>query len=154
MKIKSKNFKTASIVFLILWIIYIFIRYLAKSIIYTDKVCHKDTCFTVETSKTNQERQKWLMYRESMPKNRWMIFVFEEDKIHSFWMKNTLIPLDIIRIDSKHHIVDIQTAKPCKTTVCPNYIPKWNASYVLEINAWLAEKENIKIWDILELKLK
>jgi len=53
-----------------------------------------------------------------------MIFIFQEEKKHSFWMKNTLIPLDIIWIDYNGKIVDIQTAKPCETAICPNYDPK------------------------------
>jgi len=101
---------------------------------------------------TDQTRQQWLMNRESMSSNRGMLFVFDEQKKHSFWMKNTLIPLDMIRIDSKLNIVDIQTAQPCTTKVCSNYIPKWDAIYVLEINAWLAEEYKIKNWDTIEIK--
>ncbi len=153
-KIKSKNFKTASIVFVILWIIYISIRYLAKSIIGVNKICYDDTCFIVELAQTKEERQTGLMYRENMPKNRWMFFVFEENKLHPFWMKNTLIPLDIIWIDSIWVVVDIQTVPPCQILTCPIYNPKWVAKYVLEINAWLAEDKGIQIWEKLDFKIK
>lgn len=154
MKSKSKTFKTASIVFFILALVYLWVWYFAKSIINNDKVCYQDWCFIVEIADTDEERQQWLMNREAMGENRWMLFVFEEEEKHSFWMKNTLIPLDMIRINSNNEIVDIQTAQPCYTTVCSTYVPKWDASYVLEINAWVSEKENIKIWDKLDLKLK
>ena len=63
------------------------------------------------------------MNRKSMASNRGMLFVFEEQKKHTFWMKNTLIPLDMIRIDSGLNIVDIQTAQPCTSNVCSNYTP-------------------------------
>ena len=145
-KIKSKSFKMVSIVFVILWVVYIWIRFLAKSIISINKVCYESKCFIVEVAKTDQERQKWLMNREKLWKNKWMIFVFEEEKRHYFWMKNTLIPLDIIWIDSNLEIIDIQTAQPCQTPICTNYNPKWDAKYVLEINAWIAEKRNMEIW--------
>ena len=153
-KIKFKSFQTASIVFVVLWIIYTSIRFVAKSIISIDKVCHENKCFVVEIAKTDEERQKWLMHREKLWKKKWMIFIFEEEKKHSFWMKNTLIPLDIIRINKDFKIVDIQTAQPCYTQVCWNYTPSWNAKYVLEINAGVAQKKDIKVWDKLKFKLK
>ncbi len=154
MKSKSKTFKSASIAILILAIIYALALYFSQSIVTKNKVCHKNWCFLVEIADSDQERQEWLMYRESIGEDRWMIFVFQEEKKHSFWMKNTLIPLDIIRINSNNKIVDIQTAQPCDTKICSTYIPAWDASYVLEINSWLAKKENIEVWDTLELKLK
>ena len=154
MKIKSKTFKTASIVFLILGLIYLWIRYLAKSIINTNKVCHVNKCFIVEIADTDEKRSLGLMNRKHMADNRWMLFIFKEAKKHIFWMKNTLIPLDIIRIDSGLNIVDIQTAYPCNSETCEIYTPKWDANYVLELNASTAKKYNIKLWDKLEFKLK
>ncbi len=154
MKIKSKNFKTASIVFLVLALVYLWVWYFAKSIISKDKVCYQNWCFVVEIADTEEERQKWLMNRKAMGSDRGMLFVFQEEKKHGFWMKNTLIPLDMIRIDSDYNIVDIQTAQPCYTQVCSTYIPKLDSTYVLEINAWISEKENIDIWDQLEFKVK
>lgn len=152
-KSKSKTFKTASIVFFVLALVYLWVRYFAKSIINSDKVCHENKCFIVEIANTDEERQLGLMNRESMASDKWMLFIFEEQKKHIFWMKNTLIPLDMVRIDSKENIVDIQTAQPCVSKVCETYVPKWDATYVLEINEWLAEKNNIKIWDKFKLKL-
>ena len=149
---RSKTFKTASIVFCVLGVIYLWIRFLAKSIVNSDKVCHANKCFIVEIADTDETRQLGLMNRESMGTNRWMLFVFEKLKKHSFWMKNTLIPLDMIRIDSDLTIVDIQTAQPCNSNVCETYVPQGDATYVLEINAWTAEEYNIKLWDKLEIK--
>lgn len=154
LKIKSKKFKTLSITLFLLWIIYLAIRLFAKSVISVDKVCHENNCFIVEVAKTDQERQTWLMNRQKLWKNKWMIFVFEETRRHPFWMKNTLIPLDIIWINKDLEIVDIQTAQPCYTEVCWNYTPAWDAMYVLEINAWIAQQKDIKVWDNLKLKLK
>ena len=152
LKAKSKIIRTASIVLLVLWVVYAWVRYFASLIISwgADKVCHKNKCFIVEISNTEAERHLWLMNRKSMKYNHGMLFVFTwEEKKYTFWMKNTLIPLDMIRVNSWMNIVDIQTAMPCTSNVCETYTPQWNATYVLEINAWLAEKYHINIWDKL-----
>ena len=98
--------------------------------------------FNVEIAQTPQERAKGLMFRESMPGNHGMLFVFEKDGPLAFWMKNTLIPLDMVFIDENMSVVDVLTASPCKEDPCPNY--KSRGRYVLEINAGLAEKYDIK----------
>jgi len=153
-KIKSKNFKMASIVFVILWFTYIGIWYISQSIINQDKICHNHTCFILATAEDSATREQWLMYRESLATNRGMLFIFEEEKKHVFWMKNTFIPLDMIRINKDLEIVDIQTAQPCKDDICQNYVPAWNSNYVLEINAGLSQEYGISIWDKFELILK
>jgi uncharacterized membrane protein (UPF0127 family) len=72
-----------------------------------------------------------------------MLFVFETSDIYNFWMKNTLIPLDILRIDKRLRVVRILTAQPCKENPCTIYTPEIPAKYVLEINAGLANKYSI-----------
>lgn len=153
-KIKSKTFKMASIVFVILWFTYISIWHISKSIINQAKICYENTCFILEIAEDNKAREKWLMNRESLATNKAMLFVFEEEKKHVFWMKNTLIPLDIIRINKDLKIVDIQTAQPCKEDICQNYVPSLDSNYVLEINAGLSKEKWISIWDTFKLKLK
>ncbi len=116
------------------------------------KICCNNNCFKLEIADTDASRQLWLMYRESMPDNNWMLFVFDEVWAHSFWMKNTLIPLAWIRLDSDLKIVDIIQMNPCKTDECPSYTPNYEAQYVLEINQWLiSEKWLLHIWDKCEL---
>lgn len=93
------------------------------------------------------------MYRESLSDSDWMLFVFEENWVHSFRMKNTLIPLAWIRLDSDLKIVDIIQMDPCKTEECPSYKPQSEAQYVLEINQWLiSEKWLLHIWDECDFK--
>lgn len=112
------------------------------------KICCNNKCFNLEIAADNESRQLWLMYRESMSDNDWMLFIFEESWIHSFWMKNTLIPLAWIRLDSDLKIVDIILMDPCKTDECPSYTPQSEAQYVLEINQWLiSEKWLLNTWD-------
>jgi len=77
-----------------------------------------------------------------------MLFSFAEDKIHSFWMKNTLIPLDMIWINSRNEIVYIyENAQPCKEDPCTSITPPVEARFVLEINGGLAEELGINIGD-------
>ena len=116
------------------------------------KICCNNTCFNIEIANTPESRQRWLMYRESLSDNDWMLFIFEKSWIHSFWMKNTLIPLAWIRLDSDLKIVDIIQMDPCKTEQCSSYKPQSEAQYVLEINQWLInEKWLLNIWDECEL---
>jgi len=117
------------------------------------KICCNNTCFNLEIANTPESRQLWLMYRESLSDSDWMLFVFEKPWTYSFWMKNTLIPLAWIRLDSNLKIVDIIQMDPCKIDECPSYKPKSEAKYVLEINQWLiSEKWLLHIWDKCELK--
>lgn len=105
-------------------------------------VVFDNVSFDVEMAQTSEERAKGLMFRESMPENHGMLFVFEEDAPRSFWMKNTLIPLDMIFIDGNMTVVDVKNAVPCKEDPCSTYSA--HGTYVLEINAGLAEKYGIK----------
>lgn len=116
------------------------------------KICCNNICFNLEIADDEESRKLWLMNRESLSDNNWMLFVFENPWIYSFWMKNTLIPLAWIRIDSDLKIVDIIEMNPCNTEKCEIYNPKSKAQYVLEINQWLiSEKWLLKIWDKCEL---
>src|SRR3989344_4541488 len=72
----------------------------------------------VEIADDNEERMKGLMFRERLDENAGMLFVFEDEQYQAFWMKNTLIPLDIIFIGKNLEIVDIENAVPCKTGDC------------------------------------
>jgi hypothetical protein len=120
-------------------------------------VTFENKIFAVELATTNEERQKWLMFRESLDENKWMLFIFDKEWYYSFWMKNTLIPLDMIWITDaswESKVVDVQTAQPCEVENCPSFRPAWNALYVLEINAWLAKKYDIKVWDTLYIDIE
>ena len=88
---------------------------------------------------------KGLMFREFLPENSGMLFVFSDEKPRTFWMKNTKIPLDLLFISGDKKIVEIKEYfEPCPGEKCPIYNSKLSAKYVLEVNAGLAEKYNIK----------
>jgi len=67
---------------------------------------------TVEIARTDQERAQGLMHRKKLPDGRGMIFIFERDEQHSFWMKNTVIPLSIAFITSDGRITEIKDMQP------------------------------------------
>lgn len=85
------------------------------------EVCIDTHCVHVSIADTNESRQKGLMFVKQMNDGSGMIFIFDSQSFYPFWMKNTLIPLDMIRINSKKQIVDIQTAIPCTTENCRTY---------------------------------
>ena len=116
------------------------------------KICCNNTCFNLEIADNNESHKLWLMYRESLSDDSWMLFIFDKKWTYSFWMKNTLIPLAWIRLDSDLKIVDIIQMDPCKTEQCPSYKPRSEAQYVLEINQWLiSEKWLLHVWDKCDL---
>ena len=117
----------------------------------SSKVCLGDKCVSVEIADSENERERGLMFRTELPPNRGMLFVFEEENAHTFWMKNTLIPLDAIWVNAEKKIVDIQTMLPCEKDPCVIYAPRGNALYVLEVNAGVVEKNNIAIGDAVQL---
>lgn len=88
----------------------------------------------VEIADNPLKRQKGLMHRESLCKDCGMLFVFNKEKNHTFWMKNTLIPLDMIFINKDKYVIDIVQAQPCKKEPCKIYFAKNKSLYVLETN--------------------
>lgn len=116
------------------------------------KICCNNSCFNLEIADDKVSRQLWLMYRESLSDNNGILFIFDEEGIYSFRMKNTSIPLAWIRLNSKLNIVDIIEMDPCKTEECPSYKPQSEAQYVLEINqSLISEGWLLHIWDSCKL---
>ena len=111
--------------------------------------------FTVELAKTDAERGKGLMNRDHLNANSGMLFIFSNAEIQTFWMKNTLIPLDIIWIDSStlgvNTIVDMTTLDPDSPSYTPQYTPKKKAKYVLELNAGSINENGFKIDDQVKI---
>ncbi len=132
-----------SIIFIILIIVLIYFFNRSEN----SEVCFGNSCFNVEIANTNAERETGLMYRESLDQNSGMLFVFDNSGNYPFWMKNTLIDLDIIWIDSNLNVIDIRSAQPCKGDPCEIINHKGLAKYVVEINKGLASNYGINIGD-------
>lgn len=102
---------------------------------------------SVEIADDNNEREKGLMFRERLDENSGMLFVFDDESYRSFWMKNTLIPLDIIFIGKNFEIVDIKNAVPCREYPCALYKSSKPAKYVLEVKGNFTMRNKVGIGD-------
>src|SRR5690349_4410557 len=77
-----------------------------------------------EVEITPQDMQKGMMFRDSLPRGRGMLFIHETPGLYPYWMYQVKIPLDMIWMDAHHNIVEIASdTPPCKTkaSLCPNY---------------------------------
>lgn len=148
---KKKNLQKAIVIILIM------IFFLAILFFYIDKaeqgrVCIKTSCFSVETAKTSEEQEKGLMFRQHLDMNKGMLFIFEKEGMQSFWMKNMIIPLDIIWIDKNKRIIFIQNnSQPCGIENCPDITVYEPIKYALEINAGISEKLNFSVGDEVDI---
>ena len=104
----------------------------------------------VEVPDDREEFARGLMFRNHLPWNAGMLFAFNEEEPRRFWMKNTLIPLDMIFVDSSSKIIDIkENVPPCEQEECPSYPSREPAQYVLEVNAGFVQEKGVKIGDRL-----
>ena len=88
----------------------------------------------VELALDDESRARGLMFRDRLAEGQGMLFIFPRDDVNSFWMKNTLIPLDMIFIDVNRRVVGIsRDVPPCKADPCPSYGPGVPSRYVLEV---------------------
>ncbi len=107
--------------------------------------------FEIELARTPAEKAQGLMFRDSMPENNGMLFIFDDEVERNFWMKNTKIPLDMLFLDKNMIVVEIKASvPPCYDDPCRSY-PSKPAQYVLEINAGIAEKNNIVLGSKMSL---
>ncbi len=141
--IKHISWTWVAIWLLIFMISYVFIFNYIHRKNTTSQVCVQWNCFTVELARTSTEQELGLMNRTGMDEKKGMLFLFPKSDIYAFRMKNTLIPLDMVRIDDQNRVVYVVTAQPCTTDPCAVYKPEIWARYVLEINAGIAAKYKI-----------
>src|SRR5688572_15107206 len=93
--------------------------------------------FKLEVARNDDDRMTGLMHRESMPADQGMLFVFDQEAVRSFWMKNTKIPLDILYLNSIGGVVSIKQLKPLDTTSVSSEYP---AKFAIELNEGAAAK--------------
>ena len=95
----------------------------------------------IEFAETPYEQQTGLMYRQTMEAHQGMLFVYSREAIHSFYMKNTYIPLDLIFFGKDSTVVSFQeNARPLDETSLPSKVP---AQFILEVNAGKVEEWNL-----------
>ncbi len=109
---------------------------------------------TAELAVTEEERARGLMFRETIAPDEAMLFVFQSEDVQSFWMKNTLVPLDMLWLDSQKRVIFIAAdVPPCREDPCPSYGPEKPARYVLELKGGVAAAHGIRTNDRLEFVL-
>jgi uncharacterized membrane protein (UPF0127 family) len=109
---------------------------------------------TAELAVSDKERQLGLMFREKINFDEGMLFIFEEESSHSFWMKNMNFAIDILWLDKEKRVVHIEEqVPPCLKDPCPSYPPLLPAMYVLELQSGSAARLKLKLYDRLEFIL-
>lgn len=104
--------------------------------------------FKVTIADTPNARQLGLMYVKDLPADEGMLFIFKEERARSFWMKNTLIALDILYFGADRKLVSAQlNAQPCRADPCRSYPSTGPAKYVLELAAGVGRDLRLKPGD-------
>ena len=106
----------------------------------------------VELALTSDAQAKGLMGVEEIPDDYGMVFLWSDAGVHSFYMKNTLIPLDIAWWNEQGEIVDIQTMEPCTADPCRTYVPAEPHIGAVEVNAGVLEEAGIEVGDPVRLE--
>jgi uncharacterized membrane protein (UPF0127 family) len=101
-----------------------------------------------EIARTQEERNKGLMYRKKLPDGEGMLFVFEADQILSFWMKNTYIPLSIAFIAYDGRIIDIRDMYPHDTN---SVLSSRSARYALEAPQGWFSRAGVRAGDTVKI---
>ncbi len=117
----------------------------SRLVLHTDK---GEFPFTVEIADDDAERARGLMFRESLAPDAGMLFDYGEERLASFWMQNTLIPLDMIFIGADGVVKTIHVnARPLDTTSIPSKVP---VRFVLEIPGGRSTEIGLEVGDTVE----
>jgi len=108
-------------------------------------VCFEENCLMCEIADEANEQAIGLMYKDSLPENECMLFVFQNEGYHDFWMRNVKFPLDIIWISSGMEVVQTEHAGTCFDMPCSTHGSTTPAIYVVETNFGFTEKNNITV---------
>jgi hypothetical protein len=109
--------------------------------------------FSLYLARSSQEQATGLARYKSITANQGMLFLFQKADNYSFWMKDMRFPIDIIFIRGDKVVTVFQNVPVSPNNNLPVYTTKTKADKVLEINAGLARKYNIKIGDLVKLNL-
>ena len=115
---------------------------------FTDSLGTLKTKIDLEIADTEYERELGLMNRNEMKEDQGMLFIFPDDNMRSFWMRNTLISLDMIFIDAQKKIITIH--KNTKILSDQSYPSTQSAMYVVEVLAGFTDRHNIQVGDKID----
>lgn len=114
----------------------------------TDDRVHRVAVLIADTP---DERAHGLMEVPELPDGAGMWFVYDEDRDGGFWMKNTLVPLDITYVGPDGRIVFVAEAVPCEADPCPTYPPDEPYRHVLEVPAGYLDRIGAEVGDVVRL---
>lgn len=127
---------------------YIFLLFLSLSVFSEEKISIESLFSKIEVVSNSQERKLGLMYRENLPYDNAMFFIWEYKKRQCMWMRNTYIPLNVAYLDSSGKILEIYDMVPLSDeSVCS----KKRVRYALEVNLNWFEDNNILVGDVLDI---
>lgn len=127
---------------------YIFLLFLSFPVISEEKISIESLFSKIEVVSNSQERKLGLMYRENLPYDNAMFFIWEYKKKQCMWMRNTYIPLNVAYLDSSGKILEIYDMVPLSDeSVCS----KKRVRYALEVNLNWFEDNNILVGDVLDI---
>ncbi len=136
---RAKEILCLVLVISISWTVTVYSRTLPKIPVYL-----KGKEVWVEVAENDEDRGRGLMGRKSLGRNEGMLFIFESEGYHGFWMKNTLLPLSIAFIDREGTIVEITDMEPLTLTT---HDPPKPILYALEMNKGWFGANGIKAGD-------
>jgi hypothetical protein len=143
---KSRTVRNPSLKWLILasflWVPLVYSQSLPKIPVYL-----KEKEIWVEVVRTPEERAQGLMGRKHLGEDEGMLFIFEKEDYHSFWMKNTLIPLSIAFIDREGKILKIADMEPLTLDSHP---PPRPILYALEMKKGWFSANGVQVGDMLK----
>ena len=111
----------------------------------------KRVALSVELAQTDAQRQRGLMHRRTLGAKAGMAFLYPRAHRGGFWMKNTLIPLDIAFADARGRILRILTMQPCRRDPCRVYDPDVTYRTALEVNAGSFRRWGVRTGDRLRI---
>ncbi|RMH65527.1 MAG: DUF192 domain-containing protein [Cyanobacteria bacterium J003] len=118
----------------------------------TAKARIHDTWIQLEVARTPAQQQLGLMFRPQLPGDRGMLFPMSPPQVASFWMKNCLIPLDLIFLRHGKVVAIAPQAPPCPTLPCPTYESGVPVDAVLELAGGRAAELELKVNDPVEIQ--
>lgn len=137
-----------ALISLLLWSLLLNLIYISSHIVWISGE-HGVNWYWVEIARDEHAREQGLMYRTELADNHGMLFSFPDTEPRTFWMKNTLIPLDMIFLDENKKVVSITSyANPCEDAsgvTCARYQSGLPAKYVLELKAGQSKVKQILV---------
>ncbi|MEM4367133.1 MAG: DUF192 domain-containing protein [Candidatus Anstonellales archaeon] len=111
----------------------------------------KELPIALEVADTPEERVRGLMGRTELPEGKGMLFVFDSEAVQSFWMKNTVVDLEVIFIAKNGTVVAIRHMEPCISDPCPSYSSEKPALYAVETKPGFSASNNIEPGTVLDV---